>query len=171
MYVDEQGDMKLLGPSGWVCNADFGADGSGGVSVYPTGETLPTGPLPSNSTIEAIVGSETSACVGCRELQACPLFASAAADYQNDYQTTCTSTPPSGESVEPIESGVVGFLDPSGISGSGNPSGGAYPANGVMTYHSGNDNGSWLDTCTLPYSQQALCTAVLNNFAQTYGAD
>ena len=170
MFTDEQGEMKLLAPTGWVCNANFGADGSGGVTITPSGETLPSGQLTSDSTAEAIVGSQTSACAECREGQACPLFATAASDYEQDYQMTCPTTKPEEESSEPIEDGVVGFLDPPGVAGDAYPSGGEYPANAVMTYHSGNENGSWLDTCTLPYSQQALCTAVLNNFATTYGS-
>jgi hypothetical protein len=163
--------MRLLAPTGWICTANFGADGSGGVSVYPSGETLTSGSLAEGSTLEAIVGSETSACVSCREGQACPLFATAAADYEQDYQMSCPTTRPEAESVEPIENGVVGFLDPPDVAGDGYPSGGQYPANGVMTYHSGDENGSWIETCTLPYSQQALCTAVLNNFAQNYGSE
>lgn len=170
VYTDQRGEMKLLAPTGWVCNASYGADGSGGVSAYPSGETLPSGHLTSDSTAEAIVGSETSACAGCAQTQASPLFSTAAADCAQNYPGSC-GTLPSGESEEQIKAGVVGFLDPPGVAGDGNPSGGEYPANGVMTYHSGDDNGSWLDTCTLPYSQRALCTAVLNNFAQMYGSD
>jgi hypothetical protein len=171
VFADETGNTKLLGPSGWTCNANYGADGSGGVTITPTGEALPpSGQISGDSTVEAIVFSETSACVSCREVLACPLFATAAADYQQDYQMTCIAKP-EAESSEPIEDGVVGFLDPPGVAGDAYPSGGEYPANGVMTYHSGDDNGSWLDTCTLPYSQQALCTAVLNNFATTYGSE
>ncbi len=58
--------------------------------------------------------------------------------------------------------------------GGGNPSGGEYPANAVMTYvmdppgSEGNTVTSWLETCTLPYSQQTLCTAVLNDFVARY---
>jgi len=40
-----------------------------------------------------------------------------------------------------------------------------------MTYHSGNDNGSWLDTCTVPANDHALCTAILNQFVDWYGAN
>ena len=34
--------------------------------------------------------------------------------------------------------------------------------------NTGNEVTSWLETCTLPYSQQALCTAVLNDFVARY---
>jgi hypothetical protein len=78
-------------------------------------------------------------------------------------------TRPGEESTEQISAGVIGFLDPPGVAGDGNPSGGPYPANGVMTYYSGDENGSWVETCTLPYSEQPLCTAVLNNFVGAYG--
>lgn len=163
--------MELLGPKGWACSANFGADGSGGVQVYPVGQVLAQNPLATGSTEEAIVGSQTSACVGCAEGQGCALFATAAADYMSNYQMACPTTKPAEESVETISDGVVGFYDPPGVAGDGNPSGGAYPANGVMTYHSGNNNGSWIDTCTLPDNEQALCTAVLNNFVAAYGAN
>ena len=139
VFADEQGGMELLAPTGWVCSADYGADGSGGVSAYPNGETLQSGVLASGSTVEAIQGSQTSACTSCREVQACPLFATAANDYQLDYQMPCPSSLPSGESTAPIQDGVVGFQDPPGTAGTGASSGGAYPANGVMTYHSGNE--------------------------------
>ena len=76
---------------------------------------------------------------------------------------------PTGESTEPIESGVVGFLDPPGVAGDGAPSGGEYPANGVMTYQTANYTTSWLDTCTLPTTGHAICTAALDNFVQLYG--
>jgi len=38
-----------------------------------------------------------------------------------------------------------------------------------MTYYSGNDNGSWMDACTLPASQTAVCTVALNRFVDWYG--
>ncbi len=36
VYTDGQGSMKVLGPTGWSCAANYGADGSGGVQVYPS---------------------------------------------------------------------------------------------------------------------------------------
>jgi hypothetical protein len=84
---------------------------------------------------------------------------------------TCPKTRPAEETIYQINSGVIGFEDPLGVAGDGDPSGGPYPANGVMTYYSGNDNGSWLDTCTLPNSEHALCTVALNAFVEFYGGD
>jgi hypothetical protein len=41
-----------------------------------------------------------------------------------------------------------------------------------MTYYSGLDSGgSWLDTCTLPDSEHAICTVALNAFVSFYGND
>jgi hypothetical protein len=34
-----------------------------------------------------------------------------------------------------------------------------------------NDNGSYLETCTLPASQQSMCTVILDRFVDWYGAD
>jgi hypothetical protein len=170
VYSDGIGSMKLVGPRDWDCSALIGADGSTAVEVFAPGEVAPqSGGAFSPQQQEAIVGSETSACVGCREIQACPLFSTAAADYLNDYQMNCPKARPAQESTYVLSSGVIAFEDPPGVAGDGDPSGGPYPANGVMTYYSGNDNGSWLDTCTLPSSDHALCTVALNTFVAWYG--
>jgi len=170
VYGDDLGMMKLVGPRGWACSASYGADGSGGVAVYSVGEAVPSGQSYSPSSEQAIVGSETSACVGCAIGQACPLFPAAANADQSLNGTSCMQTRPTSESDEQISAGVVGFLDPPDVAGDGNPSGGPYPANGVMTYvYPASDDGSWLDTCTLPYSETQLCTLALNTFVQMYG--
>jgi hypothetical protein len=166
VYEDESGVMNVLAPTGWECTASFGADGSGGITVLPSGEVLPEGDsLPSDSTIEAIVATQNGGCEGCASYQACPFFAAAV----QASPAPCSSTPPSGEDVVPLSSTVVSFSDPPNTSGDADPSGGEYPANAVMTYvttpeGSAAFTSSWFETCTLPYSQQALCTAVLNDF-------
>ena len=63
----------------------------------------------------------------------------------------------------------MAFTDPPGIKGTGQPSGGQYPANGVMTYHPSAQDGSWQETCTLPASEKDVCTVVLNTFVSWYG--
>jgi hypothetical protein len=172
VYADEAGIMDVLAPTGWDCTASVGADGSSEESVTPTGEVLPNNSdsLPAGSTDEAVVGTQNGGCQGCADYQACPYFSAAA----QDLGSPCTSTPPSTESIVPISSRVVSFSDPPNTVGGGNPSGGEYPANAVMTYvmdppgSEGNYVTSWLETCTLPYSQHALCTAVLNDFVARY---
>ena len=172
VYADEAGLMDVLAPTGWDCTASLGADGSGGVTVLPAGEVLPntSNALPAGSTAEAIVATQNGGCQGCADYQACPYFAAAA----QSLGTPCTSTPPSTESIAPLSSTVVSFSDPPRTAGGANPSGGQYPANAVMTYvmyrpgSVGNTVTSWLETCTLPYSQHALCTSVLNDFVARY---
>jgi pimeloyl-ACP methyl ester carboxylesterase len=161
LYADTQGIMELLGPKGWRCSAFYGVDGSGGITINPPGAG-PSSPV-------LIVGSETSACVGCTLTQACPLFANAAEAYRTGFDQPCPSQPPAAETVMPIATGIVTFEDPPGVKGDGHPSGGQYPADGVMTYHPSAQDGSWQETCTLPASEKDLCTAVLNTFVSGYG--
>src|SRR6202042_2921458 len=124
----------------------------GGVTVYPLGSE-PSSPV-------AISGSETSACVGCTLAQACRLFPSAAKDLRSALGEACPARPPAAETVVSIAAGIEGFEDPPGVKGDGQPSGGPYPANGVMTYHPSAPDGSWQETCTLPASETDVCTAV-----------
>jgi hypothetical protein len=177
VYTDGRGTMKLLAPAGWACRATYGADGSGGVAVYPPGGALSADAfgagwsLPAGSPVEAVVGSETSACQGCGLGQACPLFPAAAVAFQSEFGRACPTARPDGETVDHLGAGVVAFGDPPGVAGDGSPSGGAYPANGVETFPAAGQSGSWIDTCTLPTSDKSLCTTVLNNFLTQYGQD
>lgn len=161
LYADTQGVMQILGPKGWSCTAAYGADGSGGVTVYPRGAGA--------SSPVAIAGSETSACAGCTLSQACPLFPSAAKALRSALGLACPARSPAAETVAPIAAGIVAFEDPPGVKGAGQPSGGRYPANGVLTYHPSAPDGSWQETCTLPASEKDVCTAVLNTFVSWYG--
>ncbi|WP_187366144.1 DUF4850 domain-containing protein [Trebonia kvetii] len=161
LYADNQGVMELLGPKGWNCTAAIGADGSGGVTVYPRG----AGP----SSPAAITGSETGACFGCTLGQACALFPSAANALRSGVGEACLVHRPAAEMVMSIAAGIEGFEDPPGVKGDGRPSGGPYPANGVMTYHPNAQDGSWQETCTLPAREKDVCTAVLNTFVSWYG--
>jgi serine/threonine protein kinase len=170
-YADEAGIMEVLAPSSWNCTASIGADGSEMMTVLPSGEVLPeTHALPTGSQAEAIVGTQNGGCQGCADYQACPFFAAA----QNNAGNCTSTTPPSGEDWTLLASNMVGFEDPPGLAGDADPSGGKYPANAVMTYtqnpagSTGSFRSSWFETCTLPYSQQTMCTAVLNDFASRY---
>jgi serine/threonine protein kinase len=170
-YADQLGIMDVLAPSGWNCSASYGADGDGGITITPAGETLPTStPLPAGSQDMAIVASQNGGCQGCAADPACALFPAAA---QND-PAPCSATIPPEEQVTHLASNMVAFEDPAGVAGNASPSGGAYPANAVVTYthdpsgSTGNFYSSWKETCTLPSTEQRTCTAILNAFASRY---
>ncbi len=171
VYTDARGELRVLGPAGWTCAALLAADGSSAVDAYAPGEPDPgAGRSPARSD-RAVVASQTGGCVGCDVVQACPLFPAAAAAAAAD-QLPCTGRP-AAESVVRLGGTVVGFEDPPGVAGDGVPSGGPYPANGVVTYVDANHSGqypSYLATCTLPASQHPLCTASLNLFVSDYGS-
>ena len=61
---------------------------------------------------------------------------------ETDLGKGCSPRPPS-EIVDPLSTSVVDFEDPAGVKGTGDPSGGQDPANGLMTYSS-DDGGARL---------------------------
>lgn len=145
-----------------------------GLRSTPHGERLPRSwtagwPLARTSAAAAIAGLESSACYTCTLAQACRLFLSAAKTLRGYLGRQTCPARPAAERVTPIGAGIIGFEDPPGVDGDGLPSGGQYPASGVMTYHPRADAGSWLVTCTLPGRDKAECTAVLNIFVSWYG--
>jgi hypothetical protein len=72
--------------------------------------------------------------------------------------------------MQPVSAGLVAFSDPPGVAGDGIPSGGQNPANGAMTYYSADQNGSWLETCTLPAAEKDMCILSLDHFTAAYGS-
>jgi hypothetical protein len=169
-YMDQQKIMQLIGPKGWQCAAFYGADGGGGAEVYPPNEQAPSGYAFSPQSAEAIESHETSACQSCRLDQACPLFPSAAVALVNQYPgESCPYAKPAEEQSKALSTTVVEFEDPPYVVGDGNPSGGPYPANGVMIYGPGSVmDGSWIETCTLPAGEHSLCNVSLNEFVSLY---
>jgi hypothetical protein len=170
LYSDNEGVIEVLAPAGWNCSALIGADGSSSVQVSPPGQSTIAGDSLNGSSAELVTASQTSACVGCRESLACPLFVDAANDYTQTFQQTCPTTKPSSESVTEVTSHVVEFTDPPGVVGDASPSGGAYPAQGVMTYYDDlMSDGSWTETCVLPPTESSICTAAIGDFVDRYG--
>ena len=173
VYTDAQGQMQILAPTGWACSATIGVDGSSELAAFPEGQPNPTTYSTTSDTGEQVIGSQTGACVGCLYSQATPLFTAAASQCAIDYAGVPSQCPGpyAGESIDPIGNGIVGFLDPPGVKGSGAGSGGAFPANGVATYQgSTGSQPSYIETCTLPNSEHSLCTTALDNFVLAYGS-
>lgn len=174
-YGDPAGIMLLVGPKdGWTCHGLYGADGSGGLLISPTGEPVPSDPdagwHPSvSSSTQAIVGYETGGSAVQGAVLACSLFGAAATLYTQSFSKSCLARP-AQESVTTISAVADGFEDPAGVAGDGIPSGGQNAANGVVLYEPKVDEPTaYSATCTLPASQHALCTAVLNYFVASYG--
>jgi hypothetical protein len=175
VYSDEAGRLMLIGPTvGWTCTGSFGADGSGLMALAPVGTTVPEGgttwQLAASSPTQAIVAMESGASPVQGAALVCPLFSAAQAAAQQDLGKACTPASAAREHVVKISAVAMGFQDPSGVAGVGFPSGGQNPANGVGLYlPKPSESSAYLATCTLPASQQDLCTAVLNHFVATYG--
>jgi hypothetical protein len=175
VYSDETGALMLIGPTvGWTCTGSFGADGSGIMALAPVGTSVPlsgtTWQLPPTSATQAIVAMESGASPVQGASLVCPLFSTAQAATQQNLGKSCTAANTSREHVSRISSVAVGFQDPAGVTGVGYPSGGQNPANGVGLYlPKPTEPTAYLATCTLPASQQDLCTAVLNHFVATFG--
>lgn len=190
-YASNDDSVAVLAPSGWSCAAQVGADGSASLVAVPPDEAQVLGhgphhsipPGQENKLAEAITLSDTGGCAGCASTQACGLFKQTTAappgptgPAGNDSEGSddppsppCPATSSSQEEVTMLSSTVAAFEDPPGVSGTGVPSGGANPANGILTYAgTGDSQPSYLSTCTLPESDHALCTAVLNDVLKRY---
>ncbi len=181
IYVDAGGVMKLLGPSNWSCVGGYGADGVGGIWLYPPGASAPSvieamqaceSDVPGcnlwASNYQAFIGHETSACLFCALSQACELFSAAANANNIAYPQAPCPPKPAGETSTVLGATEVEFVDPPGVKGNGVPSGGDYLATGVMTYVPHSPAGSWMETCTVPAALEVVCNASLNLFALSY---
>jgi hypothetical protein len=175
VYSDLTGRLMLVGPTvGWTCTGTFGADGSGMLALSPVGTTVPatgtTWHLPASSPAQAIVALESGGSTVQGAALVCPLFSAAKAATQQNLGQGCAVTSPPQERVARTSAVQVGFQDPAGVAGVGSPSGGLNAANGVVLYQpKATEATAYQATCTLPAAQQDLCTAVLNQFATTFG--
>jgi hypothetical protein len=171
-YGDNQGEMFVLAPRGWSCQAAVGADASESITVFPKGEPHPGQPWP--RTAKAVTTELLPSCVGCYLSQACTFFPSALKTLKADYGSTISCPHrPAADTVTRLSSSVVEFSDPPGVHGTTDPSGGTNPALGVVTYKAASaatTYGSWMEDCTLPTSEHALCGAVLAEFVATWGS-
>jgi len=153
------GWLTLLAPRGWKCRGVLGATGHVFLSVLPAGARSK---VVSGSTRTPEVTAELPS-AGTSEVGglACPFFPTAA---PQPGWTRCPSIP-AGEAVARLGPRVAAFEDSPGVAGTGDPSGGAYPANGVVVYR---ESRAALATCTLPEAKHAECTAILNDFIARY---
>lgn len=169
-YSDSARSIQpIAGPRGWSCSVVIGGDGSVAISVFPPGRST-------DSPEQVDAASPT--CVACIYGTACPLVPHVAAEIHYILPPSPCSRPAQetvtwlAGSPAQTSSGydAVGFVDPPGIKGDGQPSGGAYYARGVLLYAWGGPArvgyGASILTCTLPGSDSDLCAAILTAFRQ-----
>ncbi len=169
VYTDKAHLESVLGPRDWRCSAAYGADGNGGVVIFPKGESISyTGVyLDNKQDLQAIDADWSPACVDCILGQACPFFARAKAMYSSlgypNAKSTCRQ--PRGQSLTSSASSLATFSDPPGVHGSATPSGGRYRALGFVYWagtlklksgHLGT-NGSAVVSCTVAPTLRSVC--------------
>lgn len=159
-YTNTQ--VYLLGPRNMSCAGEVAADGGSQVIVWPQGDNRPA----EHSASDGLTLRVDPACAGCKAADACPFFTTLA----RELGFPCTSSIPAGESVSRPSPNLALFEDDPGVEGSGWPSGGSDPANGVVGIAgTSRENTVYRATCTLPSIQHSVCTTILNYVIGRYG--
>jgi hypothetical protein len=166
------GWVTVLAPVGWKCSGGVGATGALWISVVP-----PHTPRGGASVSDFLAGRDSAAVTayfgspGTGEVGglACPFFA--AATPQPGW-ARCPAIP-QHEQTARLGVHAVAFEDPPHVEGTGDPSGGPYPANGVVIYNATSRPATMAaeETCTLQTAEHGTCTAILNDFVRRYPLD
>ena len=173
-YSDSSRILTLIGPRGWICDAMYGADGSGGLIIYPQHESVPLQSwgarwsLSPGSRVEAITAFESGGSVTQGTAEACPYFPGAARATKAAFGHGCAS-PPKSERISQRNSHAVFFDDAKSLKGGGTPSGGQNSAAGLITYIPTKIPTSYRVTCTIPQSSSSICVALQKQFLKSYG--
>jgi hypothetical protein len=160
-YTNTQ--IFLIGPRGFRCSGIVAADGGSEVVAWAPGRVKPA--LHSHGV--GLTLNIDPACAGCRADDACPFFTA----FARALGFPCAAGVPAGETMARRGASLALFEDPPGVAGSGWPSGGPYPANGVVGLR-GSPPGDALvyrSTCTLADADHAICTESLNDVVARYG--
>ena len=171
-FVDAYSDAyriltPVLGPAGWRCSTNLGADGTYELAIYPSGRPNPLDASGrAQGDVEAIVADGSPVCTGCSDVIACPVFAAALSNAPGG----CPVTSPSRELVTyrsgsyQATRGTAQVYDPAGVYGSLPQSGGANPARGVITYAASGVTSAGALSCVLPASESGLCGAIIDAY-------
>jgi hypothetical protein len=152
----------LVGPRGMRCSGGVGADSTSLIVVWPRGQARPG----IHARTDGLTLLLDPACVGCQAGDACPFFRALA----RRLGFPCTSGIAAGERVSRPAPTLALFEDPPGVAGSGWPSGGPDPANGVVgSTGIASDVLVYRSTCTLPAREHGICTTSLNDVIRRYG--
>jgi hypothetical protein len=158
----------VLGPAGWNCSTNLGADGTFEIAVYPVGHSDPLNSSgPARGDVQAVISDGSLACGGCSGDIACPVFTEALSNYPD---TSCPITSPNRELVTYLlgsytsQNGTAEVYDPPGVYGSLPQSGGSNPAHGIIAYSASKVPSAGVLSCVLPHSDSDLCSVVIDNY-------
>ena len=155
-------ELFLIGPRGLRCSGLVATDGGSQVIAWAPGARKPA----LHSRGIGLTLNIDPACAGCKADDACPFFTALA----SMLGFPCSLGVPPKELVSRPRANLALFEDPPAVAGSGWPSGGSYPANGVVgTRGRGTDALVYRSTCTLPAADHAICTESLNDVIARYG--
>ncbi len=158
----------VLGPAGWNCSTNLGADGTFEIAVYPEGHRDPLNSSGrARGDVQAVISDGSSVCGGCSGDIACPVFTEALSSFPG---TSCPLTSPSRELVSYLSGnylsthGTAQVYDPAGVDGSLPQSGGSNPAKGIIAYSASKVTSAGVLSCVLPPSDSNLCSVVIDNY-------
>jgi hypothetical protein len=162
------GQVTVLGPSGWSCGALVTGDGAQKLDVYPPGRPdYSQTNAPKGASLVEVQAEYTGHIPGADLV--CALFPhSAAASSASSGGESCPPTSPTEKTTQ-LTPDVLGFTDPPGTAGTGTGSGGALTSTGAVVYPQlpfadpSSVNISLL-SCTLPKKSSALCTPIEQDF-------
>ncbi|HEV2309832.1 MAG TPA: hypothetical protein VGU73_04880 [Acidimicrobiia bacterium] len=160
------GFMVVLAPTGWTCTGLEAADGGQSISVFPAGQTDPLAAATTSADAAAVTARFDYTGHGPGAQLVCGLFPSSAAARLAAATGGCT-TVPAREVVRRPSRDVATFVDPPGVSGTGEPSGGANAASGAVFFPqpvrpSPSVNVAKV-TCTVPRALVSLCPLIVGD--------
>jgi len=161
------GFVTVLAPKGWDCSGLEAADGGASLSVFPTGQANPLeSSHPPLSAAGVTVRLDYTGHGPGAEL-VCALFPGTRAASLAASTGGCPALP-HAETVQHPTPDVATFVDPAGVQGSGEPSGGRNVSRGVVIFpqlqpEPGSVNVAQA-SCTLPSGSASLCGPILADF-------
>ena len=151
----------IVGPRGWECQVQVGADGTTGVDVHPPGAASGPGRVAGQPAVNA---ASDSACQGCVFATVCAFVPQAAAELGYS-GFPCPALPSdvmvsflrgSATASGPVVDDVIAYSEPA------DPT----TTSGVVLYRhqSGTGGSASQETCNLPAAEHGLCAAILRDF-------
>jgi len=163
-YAD--GFMVVLAPTGWTCTGLEAADGGQSLSVFPFGQADPLETAATSKDAAAVTARFDYTGHGPGAQLVCGLFPSSTAARFAQATGGCTSVP-GREVVRHPSRDVATFLDPPGVNGTGEPSGGRNAATGAVFFPQPSGAAPSVNvakvTCTVPRSLVSLCPSIVSD--------